>query len=183
MRGFLWGIFFTTGAFIAERFLMDAEYSDKWVGLVALGVMAACLIGIIISAWVGYHKERIGRKATRADTWEKGQQQKGYAALVDEFWASPTGQGVWDNPHLENDSVRIAPIEGGRSPKSFGYGVYTVQFSPTHIAHVQLVRTPRSWRRRVIDLCIPLANRNKLLMRLVEGLCKRWCFRFKFRRQ
>ena len=183
MRGFLWGIFFGTVAFIAERFLMDAEYSDKWVGLVALGVAAACLIAIIISAWVGYRKGGIGRKAGRADMWEKERQLKGYAALMGEFWASPAGNGVREDPCLDNDSVRIAPIQGGRSPQSFGYGVYTIQFSPTHVAHVQIVRPkrPRTWRRRVIDLCIPLANRNKLIMRLVFGLGKRWGFRLRFK--
>ena len=141
---------FTFGLFVGSRALNGSQDATawSWIDFLTLAVTIICIVGIGILTWTKHHKSRSRQLAELADNWEGEQSQRRKAIQLEEFWQSPAGRFVRESPFLADDSVRIEPIKGGRIPKTF-LGLYTMQISATHVAHIQVI-SPGRWQSRVM---------------------------------
>ena len=82
----------------------------------ALGfaIIGLCIAGIFIATWIDHLRDRRQNNVSRADKWERKQQERRYSKQLDAFWQSPFGQMVNKSPFVANDSVRIGPTKNGK---------------------------------------------------------------------
>lgn len=123
--GFLVGV-------AAERLVVD--WSTNVIGGVGLVLLAGAVVRLVFEWWLARDK----RLADEADEWERDQDAQIAAARKREFRDSRLGKVVAQHPNVAEKSLRIEPVE---SPprRAVRVGVYSVQISKTHVAHLQLV--------------------------------------------
>ena len=141
----------------------DCPGQSMWVWVLGFSVIGLCIAGIFMATWMNYRRGRV----SRADEWEREQEQRRYGEQLDAFWQSPAGRWVHKAPFLANDSVRIEPIKGGQTPKAY-VGLLTLRINNTYVAYVQGV-FPLRWNHRAMKFVTWLANH-----RMVPAWAWRW---------
>ena len=136
--GILVSVLAATIAFQAGWFLTPAPLSNIVVGTIGAVIIAGCIVGLVAMR-VRAHRQR-RYSPDLADQWEENQRARRKAAQLKAFWRSPASRGIHDNPLLEDDSVRIEPIKGGKRPDAF-LGRYAVPISGTEVAYAQIARS------------------------------------------
>ena len=164
MRAGLLSVILATVSFMLEGLsVADCPGQPMWVWVLGFSVIGLCVAGIFMATWMNYRRGRV----SRADGWEREQEQRRYGEQLDAFWQSPAGRWVHKSPFLANDSVRIEPIKGGQTPKAY-LGLLTLRINDTYVAYVQSV-FPLRWNHRAMTFVTWLANH-----RMVSAWAWRW---------
>lgn len=175
MRGGLFNVIVATVMFLVG-ISVESPGPRVWVLALGFAIIGVCIAGIFIMTWIDHLRGR----HQRADMWEREQQQKLYGKQLDAFWRSPAGRWVKKSPFLANDSVRIEPIKGGQTPKTY-LGLLALRISKTHVAYAQTV-IPVRWNHRAMDFVIWLVSHHLLPAWAWRWLGKRLGYKFRNRR-
>ena len=167
MRAGLFSVSLSAGSFMLGLSVADGPGQPMWVWALAFAVIGFCFAGIIIVTCINHLRGRRQNNVSRADRWEREQQERRYGEQLDAFWQSPAGRWVHASPFLANDSVRIEPIEGGQIPETY-LGLLTLEINDAYVAYVQSV-VPLRWNPRAIKFVTWLANH-----RMVPAWAWRW---------
>ena len=148
----------------------------QWIAYIAVGVCVVGLAVVWLRDWQQSKRRRINEIANRAGMWERSEVNRRYADLLREFWQSRAGRWVRSIPILADDSVRITSI-ADKPPAVAGYGILTIQLDSQHVAHVQLVAWPSTWRYRLRKGAVWMANRPWWAEWRLTELVLHWIYR------